>query len=298
MKKVLAGLSALGLLVACQQAPQLLSQPGLQNPALRAMSASSNLDSVDFVRKMQNPAQYRFMGDTVAARSICGADDMQNVNDYNGTLGQPVEFVKKHQSAVGALAMGNPDSSSRKFCSGTLISEDLFLTASHCVDPSITTKFAVFNYEKAAGSSELLPQDHYKIAGVVEDHINGLDYAILRIEGKPGQKYGWTPIRPVLPEDGHLLTIIQHPKGKVKMVESGPKAGVSGNYMNYSDLDTEPGSSGSGVLDKDGYLVGVHTNGGCYSGGGANKGVKMTEIVKGSKVIQSLAQAGRGLNRR
>jgi V8-like Glu-specific endopeptidase len=299
MKKVLAALSALGLLAACQQAPQLLPQLSLQNPALRAMSAAASLDHPDFVRKMKNPAQYRYAGDSVATRSICGKEDnMQNVNDYNGTLGQPVEFVKKYQAAVGALAMGNPDSSSRKFCSGTLISEDLFLTASHCIDSTITSKFAVFNYEKAPGSSELLPQDHYKIAGVVEDRINGLDFAVLRIEGKPGQKYGWTPIRPVLPEDGHLLTIIQHPKGKVKMIESGPKVAGSGVYMGYTDLDTEPGSSGSGVLDKDGYLVGVHTNGGCYSGGGANRGVKMTEIVKGSKVIQSLAQASRGLNRR
>ncbi|PIQ26933.1 hypothetical protein COW36_17020 [bacterium (Candidatus Blackallbacteria) CG17_big_fil_post_rev_8_21_14_2_50_48_46] len=298
MKKIIAGLSLLSLLAACSQVPQALPQMNAQaNLGVRAMSASVSKDNPDFVRKMRNPGQYRFLADT-NIQSICGKDDMQNVNDYDGSLGQPVEFVKAHQAAVGALAMGNPDSSSRKFCSGTLISEDMFLTASHCVDASITQKFAVFNYEKAAGSSELLPQEHFKIAGVVEDHINGLDFAILKLDGKPGLKYGWTPVRPVLPENNHLLTIIQHPKGKAKTVESGPKVGESGNYMEYADLDTEPGSSGSGVLDKDGYLVGVHTNGGCYSSGGANRGVKMSEIVKGSKVIQALAQSGRGLVRR
>ncbi|MEZ0375025.1 MAG: serine protease [Candidatus Sericytochromatia bacterium] len=169
------------------------------------------------------------------------------------------------------------------------MSEDLFLTASHCVDASITTKFAVFNFETAPGSSELLPQDHFKVAEIVEDGPNGLDYAIIRIDGKPGLKYGFTKVRPAMPEKGHLLTIIQHPKGQPKQVESGPLAGEEGNYMTYADLDTEPGSSGSGVLDHDGFLVGVHTNGGCFSTGGTNKGVKLTDIAKVSKVIQSLA---------
>lgn len=297
MKKVFAGLSFLTLLAACQQLPQALPMLTAQQvPQLRAMSTQS-LDHPDFIRKRRNPAQYRYVGDTVATRSICGKEDnMQHVNDYDGSLGQPVEFVKAHQSPVGALAMGTPENS-RKFCSGTLISEDLFLTASHCVDATITQKFAVFNYEKAPGTPELLPQEHFKVAEIVEDGTH-LDYAILRIEGKPGLKYGWTPIRPELPENGHLLTIIQHPKGKPKMVESGPKGTGSGVYMDYSDLDTEPGSSGSGVLDKDGFLVGVHTNGGCYATGGANRGVKMTEIAKVSKVVQALTQSRRVLNRR
>jgi V8-like Glu-specific endopeptidase len=288
MKKVFAGIALFSLLASCQSVQQPLSLVSNQNRTQVQAQSRQSLDHPDFVRKMRNPSQYVFKIDTTTS-SICGTDDMEHVNDYKGDLGQPVEFVKKHQGAVAALAMGSPENS-RKFCSGTMISEDLFLTASHCVDPSITTKFAVFNYEKAPGAtSEVLPQEHVQIESIVEDRINGLDFAILKLAGKPGLKYGFTPVRAALPENGHLLTIIQHPKGKVKMIESGPKVGESGAYMQYADLDTEPGSSGSGVLDDTGALVGVHTNGGCSSNGGSNKGVKMSEIAKGSKVIQSLA---------
>lgn len=290
MKKVFAGLSLLALLAACQQTQQPLSLVNSQSAGRVQAQSSKTADHPDFIRKMKNPAQYRFQFE-VSSTSICGKDDMQHVNDYKGDLGPSVDFVKKYQPAVGALAMGNPDATSRKFCSGTLISEDLFLTAGHCVDPAITQKFAVFSYEKAAGSADLLPQEHVKVEAIVEDSLNGLDFAILKLEGKPGLKYGFTPIRVALPANNDPLIIIQHPKGKAKMVEAGPKVGESGNYMDYADLDTEPGSSGSGVLNADGSLVGVHTNGGCYSGGGANRGVKMTEIAKYSKVVQTLAQA-------
>lgn len=265
----------------------------MQAPAaLNAQSAArAGDDNPAFVAKRTNPARYRFQEDT--RRSICGANDLQHVNDYDGSLGQPVAFVKKFSPAVGALAQGTLETN-RKFCSGTLISENLFLTASHCIDNTITQKFAVFSYEKAAGSADLLPQESFKIAAVVEDgNANGLDYAILRIDGNPGAKYGFTSIRAVLPDANHLLTIIQHPKGQPKQTESGPLVPNNGKYMAYADLDTEPGSSGSGVLDQTGMLVGVHTNGGCYSGGGANKGVKMTEIIKVSPVVQQLNQAGR-----
>lgn len=292
-------LTAAATLSACQQAPQAGPFPAM-NPMLQqrapVMAANSATQATehhpDFVRKMNNPAQYAFQPDS--RRSICGTENnLQHVNDYNGNEA-PLDFVRGRQRAVGALARGN-DASSRKFCSGTMITEDLFLTASHCIDASVTNdKFVAFNYEKAPGATQLLEQEHFKVVEVVEDGINRLDYAILRLDGKPGLKYGFSPIRAVLPEVQHQLTIIQHPKGQPKQVESGPLVSVSsGAYMAYADLDTEPGSSGSGVLDSQGFLVGVHTNGGCYSGGGANRGVKMTEIIKGSRVVQELNQARR-----
>jgi V8-like Glu-specific endopeptidase len=260
MKSTLFALAAIATLTACQGA-QTMYQPNpmLAPAALNAQSAArAGDDNPAFLLKRSNPARYRFQEDT--RRSICGPNDLQHVNDYNGTLGQPVEFVKKFSPAVGALAQGTPENN-RKFCSGTLISENLFLTASHCIDSTITQKFAVFGYEKAAGSADLLPQEAFKIAEVIEDgNASVLDYAILRIEGNPGAKYGFTPIRAVLPDANHLLTIIQHPKGQPKQIESGPLVPNNGKYMAYADLDTEPGSSGSGVLDQTGMLVGVHTN--------------------------------------
>ena len=64
--------------------------------------------------------------------SICGStDDSQFVNDYNGTLGPSVAFVQTHKVSKGALETTATASSSAKYCSGSLIGSNLFLTAGH-----------------------------------------------------------------------------------------------------------------------------------------------------------------------
>lgn len=255
------------------------------------MSSSKSDHNPMFAEKMRLGKKYsvRAAMKLNTSNSICGTNDLQEVNSYDGSLGQTKEFVKEHQSAVGAMEDSGKDNSS-KFCSGTLISNNLFLTASHCVEGSnATTKYVSFNYEKAKGSSTVLPQSHFKVAEVVEEGGSyKIDYAILRLEGNPGEKFGFRKLS-TEPEKGSALTIIQHPSGETKQIEAGTRGSVnSGVYMGYGDIDTEPGSSGSGVLDEKGNVVAVHTNGGCYTSGGENKGVKMSEILKVSKTVQSL----------
>jgi V8-like Glu-specific endopeptidase len=55
--------------------------------------------------------------------------------------------------------------------------------------------------------------------------------------------------------------------------------------MTYTDIDTQGGSSGSGVLDVKGRVVGVHVLGGCTENGGANEAVSLHSIGKVSKVL-------------
>src|SRR5690349_6975242 len=57
--------------------------------------------------------------------------------------------------------------------------------------------------------------------------------------------------------------------------------------MLYDDLDTKGGSSGAGILDDAGRLVGVHTHGGC-EGGDQNGGVPMASIVAASQTVREL----------
>lgn len=280
---------------ACNSGTQSVDQLQPDSDTV-AQSASSASHAPAFLAKIKAGKNYNAAATMKALiknqkNSICGKDDMQEINSYDGKLGQTVEFVKAHQASVGAMEETNSDSSS-KFCSGAMISEDLFLTASHCIDTGTTSQYVAFNYEKAKGSSKLLPQTHAKILEVVENgQINngGIDYSILRLDGKPGVKFGFNKINKEVVQKDDLLTIIQHPSGYPKKVEVGHKGGNSGVYMGYPDLDTSPGSSGSTVLDKDGKAVGVHTNGGCGSTSGENKAVMMSEIVKVSKTIQTLA---------
>jgi hypothetical protein len=84
--------------------------------------------------KIEDPDTY-----STLLESICGAtDDSQPVEQYDGTLGVTIVFVNGHQSAVGQIQWNdnlasiytNPgDVSGVRWCSGTLISNDLFLSA-------------------------------------------------------------------------------------------------------------------------------------------------------------------------
>ncbi|NRA63582.1 MAG: trypsin-like peptidase domain-containing protein [Pseudobacteriovorax sp.] len=211
--------------------------------------------------------------ETSESKSICGrTNDLQEVPEYDGTLGISIGFVAQHETPVGAIlnAGGSP------YCSGTLISENLFLTAGHCI-PSGPDSVA-FNYQ--VGSEPEL----FEVTRVVE-RGRGLDYAILEVAGNPGDIYGFASLTGRSISRGETLVIIQHPQGTPKKVEVGTLSRVSGSRLSYSGLDTLGGSSGSGVLDTDGNIVGVHTNGGCSSFGGANSGVTITAIARASSVI-------------
>src|SRR5688500_13850451 len=97
--------------------------------------------------KRRDPARY-----DAAARlgrvpfTICGANDLQYVNAYDGTLGVPTSFVATHKRPVGAMTASNAAGGS-KYCSGTLVGTNVFLTASHCVGASTVGHFVSMNYE-------------------------------------------------------------------------------------------------------------------------------------------------------
>jgi V8-like Glu-specific endopeptidase len=73
--------------------------------------------------------------------------------------------------------------------------------------------------------------------------------------------------------------MLQHPQGLPKKVEAGHVLSIIDSGVYYDDLDSSGGSSGSGLRDKDGKVIGVHTNGGCTAGAGANKAVTTIAIA-------------------
>jgi V8-like Glu-specific endopeptidase len=216
--------------------------------------------------------------------SICGStNDAQHVNSYNGSLGPSTTFVQNNKGSKGAL---ESSPTSGKFCSGSLISNNLFLTAGHCVSSSTVGQFVSFNFERAAGSTALLPQTHVRIAALVEDSLGSVDYAILRLEGSPGATFGVAPVATADPANGTAITIIGHPGGQPKQIEAGSVAGRRGtNYITYGNVDTLGGSSGSAVINNSGQIVGVHTNGGCTASGGTNSGVRIARIRQVSATL-------------
>ena len=251
--------------------------------------------------------------------SICGVtDDSQAVEQYDGTLGVTVAFVGAHQrqaaqvqwnAGLGAVYTNPGTVSGVRWGSGTMISPDLFLTCGHLFDQNpngwtvprqngtanaispaeIATNMRVNFLYQVDPSGTLRAEESYPITQLVEYRLGGLDMAICRLGGNPGDVHGWTEVSAANAALGDMICIIGHPAGMPKRVEAGPTTTVTTNRITYDDIDTLGGNSGSGILQAStGRIVGVHTNGGCTSTGGANSGVAIAGIIAVSPTLQAL----------
>jgi hypothetical protein len=256
----------------------------------------------------------------ISQGEICGANNLQDVERYDGMAGADKtskEFVKRHQGPVGVIRyrddFGSIDAGTR-FCSGTLIGPNLFLTAGHCIDQkpdrwptdddgnTVSSYDAalhmevVFNYQRNAAGN-LRPSSEwgvYRVNALLEHRQGGAagpDYAVLQLDNAsdgtaPGVKWGMARVASVSPQPGDDLTIIQQPGADEKKIDSGTVDTVRPNgVLTYTDLDTLPGSSGSGILDWQGRLIGVHVAGDCDQAGGNNRGWLVESILPHSPML-------------
>ena len=252
--------------------------------------------------------------------SICGVqDDSQAVEMYDGTLGVTTAFVDTHQSPVAQVQWNdnlptvftNPGNvNGVRWGSGTMIGPDLFLTCGHLFDAdpngwviprqngtsnAISPQQAAanmhlnFNYQLDESGTQRAEQS-FPITQLVEYRLGGLDMALCRIGGSPGNIYGWSEFSTTNAAVGDMLAIIGHPLGQPKRIEAGPCTTLTGSVIRYDDIDTLGGNSGSGIVHSpSGRIVGVHTNGGCNSAGtGSNSGVAIVAIINASPTLQAL----------
>ena len=159
-------------------------------------------------------------------------------------------------------------------CSGFLIAPSLFMTAGHCVDPA-GSGFATadancqameiqFNYQEennampAAGD---MPR--FDCLDVLDwQNDANRDYAVIQLDGQPGEDFGYLEIDPRAPVINEDITVIQHPNGVPKKVHTGDVLAAQVGWLDH-DADTYFASSGSPVLDASGRVIAVHTNAGC-----------------------------------
>lgn len=252
--------------------------------------------------------------------STCGEiDESQPVEMYDGRLGVEKSFVDKHQPSVAQIQWNNDLSTKYqkpgnvvnvRWCSGSMISEDLYLSAGHCFDPvndefgwqvpkvngtndpiqpeEIAKNMHInFNYQVDSHGALRHDQQSFAIVELMEYRLGGLDYAIVKVDGKPGKIFGVATIAQADALINDMLCIIGHPLGKPKVVEAGPCSDFSSTKIGYNTLDTQGGNSGSGILGKDGTIVGVHTQGGCNSIG-FNSGERISSLIQASPIIKKI----------
>ncbi len=195
----------------------------------------------------------------------CGPTlDFTPINSYRGGFAD----VQDREDAV-ALIDGR--------CTGTLIEAStgpVLLTAGHCVGLG-DEALLVFNFEDNADGDPLVTKGK-----VIEQSLDP-DYALIRLDVLPA-------VTPVLltSQASERLAIIQHPRGRRKVIAEGRYLDSCNQLIYYADLDTLVGSSGAGILNRQGHLLGVHTDGDCDERGGANRGWTAQVIVEASPYLE------------
>lgn len=205
----------------------------------------------------------------------CGPTlDFTPINSYQGEFADVVQDV---EDAV-VLIDGR--------CTGTLIAASagpVVVTAGHCVGLG-DRSLVVFNFEDDPDGDPLVTE------GTVIEQSDAPDYALIQLDQLP------EAVKPALltTQATERLAIIQHPRGHPKVIAEGGYLDSCNQLVYYTDLDTLVGSSGAGVLNRQGHLLGVHTDGDCdEKGHGHNWGSTAESIVEASEYLQSADIADR-----
>jgi hypothetical protein len=167
------------------------------------------------------------------------------------------------------------DSGSEYICTGCLLNDTVpsttinyFLTANHCVGNQTVASTIQFFWFFQADTCHGTPPDQGSVPATSGgatfldgiDNQSGTDFTLLRLHQAPpdGVTYlGWTTAQPTT----ETLTCIQHPQGLDKRISFGRKVPPGPGFEDFTGVRwstgvTEPGSSGSPLLNAEHQVIG------------------------------------------
>jgi hypothetical protein len=179
--------------------------------------------------------------------------------------------------------------------SGFLTADGLLITNHHVLPDATTasTAAAIFNYQQTpeGRSAEvdertLLPDDLFKTSETD-------DWSAVRVAAAANERWGALALDDTQVAVGDRVNIIQHPSGLPKQISmySNVVVFVGGHRVQYL-TDTQPGSSGSPVFDRNWNVVALHHSGGWMPEPGAPDGGRLYYRNEGISVDTLIAGLG------
>lgn len=208
---------------------------------------------------------------TLRTRSIQSTVALMNASELNVSNPNNITFKAQTLSATYNLCSSERFRSDPvpAFCSGTLIDDDLVLTAGHCIPTAVdcaSTRFVFKFYRTGYSSLETVTTDDvFSCQNIVvraQGVVNGqnLDYAIVRLDRPATPRFTPAPLRagtrPMA--TGQQVAVIGASSGTPLKIDSlgtvlEPRASVLDYFV--AATDTFNGNSGAGVYELSGYSV-------------------------------------------
>lgn len=225
---------------------------------------------------------------------IIGTSDLLSIN-----------FLDRGRRAANAVCrIKLPVDGGLSFGTGTLVGPRLLLTNNHVLANAAEAAQAEaeFAYEADLDGVILPPVSYNLDPSTLFVTSADLDITLVAVSplsehGVPVERFGWLPLLPVSGKsvNGEWVTIIQHPDGlpkqiaihasKIMKLEQAqvPRTDLT-KFIHYS-TDTEPGSSGSPVLNDQWQVIAIHHKAVAATGSTpeapvwvANEGVRVSAI--------------------
>ena len=175
---------------------------------------------------------------------------------------RPIAFLARGLEVSRSVAYISVTNGAQRWSgTGFMIAPNLAMTNHHVISsasqlPGVLVRF---NYQENFKGEAQPTKEYPAVPAGVFHASEGLDYAIVQVQGEPGSEWGWLPLQARDIKQGERINIIQHPNGQPKQIsiQNNVVEYVGGNVLQYV-TSTSPGSSGSPVFNDGWQVVGLH----------------------------------------